>query len=250
MSPEWEIIEDLQQMAAYKDKITRIFLLNGDPFVLSADKLLRIAELIHDFLPKVDTITCYCSFADLRNKSFEDLVALRKAGYNQLYIGIETGYEPALKFINKGYTVDEAEFQLDRLQKAGMSYNALLMSGIAGKGNSKENVEATARLVNKFKPMIVGLLSTAVSPGTPLEEMRDRGEYVELTERELIDEEIMLLEALDMDDSCFFFGSHPFNLVPVSAPFSKKAEIIEALREGMKEYEEEFLDSVWQRGSI
>lgn len=42
----------------------------------------------------------------------------------------------------------------------------------------------------------------------------------------------------------------PLLQVTVSAPFSKKAEIVEALREGMKEYEEEFLDSVWQRGSI
>ena len=250
MSPEWEIIEDLQQMSAFKDKINRIYLLNGDPFVLSTDKLLRIAELIHEFLPKVETITCYCSFADLRNKSFEDLCALRKAGYNQMYIGIETAYEPALKMINKGYTVPEAEMQLERLEKAGMSYSALLMCGIAGKGKSKENVEATAKLVNRFKPMIVSLLCTAVCPGTPLEEMRDRGEFTELTEREQIEEEIMLLEALDMDDTCFFFGSHPYNTVPISGYFGKKNEIIAAIREGMKEYDDEFLDSVWYRGGI
>ena len=250
MSPEHEIIEDLQQMAAYKDKIDRIFLLNGDPFVLSTDKLLRIAELVHEFLPKVQTITCYCSFADLRNKSFEDLCALRKAGYNQMYIGIETAYEPALKFINKGYTVPEAEMLLERIEKAGMSYCALLMCGIAGRGKSKENVEATAKLVNRFKPMIISLLSTAVCPGTPLEEMRDRGEFVELTEREQIDEEITLLEALDVDGSCFFFGSHPYNLVPVSGYMSQRDEMIAALREGIKEYDDEFLDSVWFRGGI
>ena len=73
---------------------------------------------------------------------------------------------------------------------------------------------------------------------------------MELTEREQIDEEIMLLEALELDDSCFFFGSHPYNLVPVSGYMSQKAELIAAIREGMKEYEDEFLDSVWYRGGI
>ncbi|MBQ7895087.1 MAG: radical SAM protein, partial [Oscillospiraceae bacterium] len=109
MSPEEEIIEDLKELAAKNNKVNRIFLLNGDPFVLSADKLLHISALIHRYLPRMCTITCYCSFVDLRNKSLEDLVALRKAGYNDLYIGIETGYEPALKLINKGYTISEAE---------------------------------------------------------------------------------------------------------------------------------------------
>lgn len=250
ISPESEIIDDLLELSPHRDTIRRIFLLNGDPFVLSADKLLRIAALVHQYLPKVEALTCYCSIGDLRNKTFEDLVALRKAGYNQLYIGLETGYEPALKFITKGYTIPEAERILGDLLRAGFEYNALLMNGIAGKGSSEANVAATAKLLNAYKPKQVALLSTAVSDGTPLEELRDRGEYVELTEREQIEEEVMLLKALDMDDDCYFFGSHPFNLVAVSGYFSQKQELIDEIEREMMEYEPDFLDSVWKRGSI
>ncbi len=250
MSPEKEIVEDLKELAAKNDRVNRVFLLNGDPFVLSADKLLRISELIHKYLPNMCTITCYCSFVDLRNKSLEDLIALREAGYNDLYIGIETGYEPALKFISKGYTIPEAEETLARLERAGIRYNALLMGGIAGKGKSKENAEETAKLVNKFKPQIISWISTSVTEGTPLAEMRDRGEYVELTEREQIEEEILFLNALDMDDDCFFFGSHPMNLIPVSEYFFKKQEIIEYIKKEATEFDNEFLDSVWYRGAM
>lgn len=250
MSPESEIIEDLKEYYPYRDRINRLFLLNGDPFVLSAEKLLRVAELVHQYLPHVETMTCYCSIRDLRNKSFEDLVALRKAGYNQLYIGLETGYEPALKFITKGYTIPEAEHILREILDAGFDYHALLMNGIAGKGNTEASVEATARLLNKFKPKMVALLSTAVSPGTPLETMRDRGEYVELTEREHIEEEIMLLKALNMDDDCFFFASHVFDKIPVSEYFSKKELIIRHLETEMAKMPASELDSVWVRGSI
>lgn len=250
MSPESEIIEDLLELSPYRDGIRRIFLLNGDPFVLSAEKLLRISKLVHQYLPKVETLTCYCSIGDLRNKTFEELVMLRKAGYNQLYIGLETGYEPALKFITKGYTIAEAERILGDLLRAGFDYHALLMNGIAGRGNSEVSVAATAKLLNTYKPKMVALLSTAVSAGTPLEEMRDRGEYVELTEREQIQEELMLLRALDLEADCYFFGSHPFNLIPVNGYFSQKQELMDCIEEELMEYEPDFLDSVWQRGSI
>lgn len=250
MSPEEEIVADLQELAAKNDKIDRIFLLNGDPFALSAQKLLRIAELLHHYLPRMITITCYCSFVDLRGKSLEDLKALREAGYNDLYIGIESGYEPALQMIRKGYTIPEAEEMLARLAQAGIRYHALLMGGIAGKGKSRENAEASARLLNQYKPGIVSWISTSVTEGTLLAEMRDRGEYVELTEREQLEEEILFLRALDMEDDCFFFGSHPMNLIPISEYFSKKEEIIRYIETEAAEYEDEFLDSVWQRGAM
>ena len=53
-----------------------------------------------------------------------------------------------------------------------------------------------------------------------------------------------------MDDDCYFFGSHPFNLIPVSGYFSQKQELMDCIEDEMAEYEPEFLDAVWQRGSI
>lgn len=250
MSPESEIIEDLQELAALKHPIRRLFLLNGDPFVLSADKLLRIAELVHQYLPSVETMTCYCSVRDLKNKTLDELKALRKAGYNDLYIGLESGYAPAIELLQKGYTLPEAERILSDLVEAGFNYNALIMNGAAGKGNSEPSVAATAKLLNTYKPKIVSLLSTSVFPNTPLAELRDRGEYVELTERDQIQEELMLLNALNMEDTCYFFGSHPFNAIPYSNYFSEKQKIIEYIESELAEYDDDFLDSVWQRDSI
>ena len=250
MAPEEEIIEDLEEIARTKPDIARIFLLNGDPFVLSADKLLHIADLIHQYLPKVETMTCYCSIGDLKHKTHEELLELRKAGYNQLYIGLETGYEPAMKFITKGYSLADAEQNLDKILKAGFDYHALLMLGIAGKGNSKENAAATAKLLNTYRPKMVSVTSTSVSSGTKLEALRNSGEYVQPTEREMVEEELMLLRALEMDDDCFFHGSHPFNIVPVREYFVKKDDIILDIEMELMEYEPAFLDSIWDRGKI
>ena len=250
IAPNEQIIEDLEELAQCNPHCERVFILNGDPFVLPTEKLLHVARLIHSRLHDIKTITCYCSILDLKRKTQAELEELRAAGYNGLYIGLETGYDPALKQMNKGYTAQEEYEHLQRIVDAGFDYNALLMTGVAGKGNSEENVKATAALLNQIKPKIVAVLSTAVSPDSPLAAMRDAGEYIELTEREMAEEEIMLLEALEMDDDCFFFASHPFDLFPVSDYFAKKDQIIAYLREEMADTEPEFLDSVWQRGSI
>lgn len=48
-----------------------------------------------------------------------------------------------------------------------MDYNALLMLGVAGRNNYKENIDATISLLNTFKPKIVGPLTTSVQNPSP-----------------------------------------------------------------------------------
>lgn len=86
--------------------VRRIFLLNGDPFVLPAERLLKIAELVHRYFPAIETLTCYASINDMANKSDADLKALREAGYNDLYIGLQSGWGPAVARMRKGFTID------------------------------------------------------------------------------------------------------------------------------------------------
>ena len=50
--------------------VTRVFLENGDPFALSADRLEAIAVMIHEYLPKVETIAMYASIKNVIGNSF------------------------------------------------------------------------------------------------------------------------------------------------------------------------------------
>ena len=99
VSPLEDIESDLQEMLAeYGSDLKRIYLLNGDPFVLSTKKLLEISDLIHRYFPKMETMSCYSSINDVRNKSLDELKTLRQAGYDELYFGLETGYDPGALF--------------------------------------------------------------------------------------------------------------------------------------------------------
>ena len=108
ISPLSDIESDILEIKEnFSGNFDRIYLLNGDPFVLPTERLLEIADLIHKHLPNVKTITSYASFYNLKDKSVEDMIALRKAGYNELYFGVETGDPEVLDWINKGADLDD-----------------------------------------------------------------------------------------------------------------------------------------------
>ena len=225
ISPLEDIEADLEELRKTGDKIPRLFLTNGDPFVLSTEKLVEIAELIHKYLPEVEILTCYASIQNIKSKSQEELKLLKSHGYDELYVGLETAYAPAVEMIDKGFTVEEAYENIGKLIDAGMRYNALIMLGIGGKGKSEENVRETVKLLNTYQPYRISVLSTSVLKGSELADIRDQGEYTELTEREMVEEEKLLLRSLEVED-CIFAGSHPYNLIAVSGILPQDREAI------------------------
>ncbi len=243
------IEEDLQELKETYGAITRLYLVNADPFVLSTNKLVKIGELILKYFPMMETITCYTSIKNIKNKTVEDLKLLKSLKYNDLHIGLETGYDPALEIMNKGYTREEAIIELNKIKEAGMRWDALLMLGVAGKGNSQKNVEATASILNEFPPYMLSIMPTSVTPGSELEEICNKGEYIEQTELEMLEEEKMLINALEFDDA-FFFGSHYFNLVQVSGSLKDKKDLIASIDDEIAHLPQEVLSAVKPRGPI
>ncbi len=249
VSPLAHVEEDLQELKSIGRPITRIFLVNGEPFVLPTAKLIKIGELIHSYFPEIETITCYASIKGLKNKTVEDLKKLRALGFNELHVGLESGYDPALAQMNKGFTAKEAYENIGKLAEAGIDWDAIIMTGVAGKGKGKIHIEQTAKLLNTYPPYLLSLMTTSVSSGTPLEKMRDTGAFIECTEREKIEEEILLLESINFEDA-YFFGGHNYNLIPINGHLSQKKEIIKAMKNALSAIDDTILDSVQKRANI
>ena len=102
VEPLEQVEADLQEAREYVPNVTRVFLENGDPFVLSADRLEEIAVMVHAYLPKVETIAMYASIKNVIGKTDEELKRLRILGINELNIGVESGLDDALSYMNKG----------------------------------------------------------------------------------------------------------------------------------------------------
>lgn len=249
VSPTDHIEEDLQEMKRTYGKVDRIFLVNGEPFVLSTRRLASIAKKIIHVFPDIETITCYTSIQNIMSKSLEDLRLLKDLRFNELHIGLESAYDPALKMMNKGFTKKEAYESLDKLSQAGISWDALLMTGVAGEGKMAVNVEETAKLLNTYPPYMVSIMPLSVTKGSDLEVLKNSGEFVESTELENLQEQIRLIEALTFDDA-YLFASHNYSLIPVSGHLKRKKEIISYINQRIEEVDNKTLESVLPRAAI
>ena len=104
-----QIEADLREARGRRKRIKKVFLENGDPFVLSADKLKQIAEKIEEIIPEVENISMFATIKNIIDKTDDELKELRKLKINNLNVGIESGLEEAVEFMNKGYTVEVAK---------------------------------------------------------------------------------------------------------------------------------------------
>ena len=235
VEPLEQIEEDLAEARQYVPNVTRVFLENGDPFALSADRLEQIAVMIHAYLPRVETIAMYASIKNVIGKSDEELRRLRNLGINELNIGVESGLDEALTYMNKGYTSEQAKYELNRLKSAGIDYGANIILGCAGPERRHENAVATAALLNETKPYLIFTGTIHSDPGCPLYEDMQSGRFVESTFGEYLDEEEELLELLDLTD-CYLFGLHPSNIVTMHGNLPEdKAVMLDLIRKRREE---------------
>lgn len=224
------IAAQLAWAAARRPDTDRVFLENGDPFSLPAERLVEIADMVRSYLPKVETIAMYASVKNIKSKSDADLLRLRACGVNDLNIGVESGLDEALDKMNKGYTARDALRELERLGSAGISYGANIIFGCAGPDKRFENAEATAHLLNRTKPYLIFTGTIHADPGCPLYDDMQSGAFRESTFGEYLEEEEALLRALTLED-CLFFGLHPSNVVRMRGRLSRdKAELLAEVR--------------------
>ena len=139
MRPIEETIEDIAKQAQlYKGRtFTSCFLQDGDALVLKTDYLLRILDALNRYFPSLQYITTYARADSITRKTLPELHALRQAGLNHLYCGMETGSDQILKLINKGFQADTVVQSGCMAKEAGMILSEFILLGIGGRELSR-----------------------------------------------------------------------------------------------------------------
>ncbi|MCI9577571.1 MAG: radical SAM protein [Oscillibacter sp.] len=215
MSPLEEIEADLQEaqlwgtdpMARLSARLQglpgpqgprRVFLVGANPFVLQSRRLEEIAERIRRYLPSVETIGCFARVTDVGLKGGGELRRLRELGYDGLTLGVETGDEEALAFMNKGYRARDVVEQAGRLDEAGISYSFFYLAGISGAGRGAEGALRSAEVFNQARPRRVGASMLTIFPDSELYREIRAGRWREESELEKLGELKTLIENLEI----------------------------------------------------
>ena len=229
-----QIEDDLKEAKSIYGSIDRIFLVNGDASVLKADYLKAIALKIKKYFPECKTITMYASIQNIKAKTDEELKELRELGINDLYVGIESGVEGAKK-------------QLARLNKFNITHMALLMLGVAGKGNGERNAKQTAKFLNETKPGLIWVGTLGVFEGTKMHEEVKEGTFIEASEMENLMELKTLINDIKLENIPFYCV-HTTNVIPVLGMLHRdKEKMLEKINSGIKSLGEETLSKTFKR---
>ncbi|MCI8400122.1 MAG: radical SAM protein [Oscillibacter sp.] len=212
-------------------QVRRVFLTGANPFVLKAGRLLEIAGLIRRYLPSVETIGCFGRITDVGLKSGAELTALREAGFDGLTLGIETGDDAALAFMNKGYGAEDILRQCRRLDEAGIRYSFFYLAGISGAGKGTAGARATVELCNQLHPMRIGVNMLTVYPDSELYREIQRGNWQEAGELEKYREMRVLVDGLRIPVEFAALGAS--NAVPLWGKLPEERESLLGALDGI-----------------
>lgn len=174
-----------------------VFLQDANSLILETGELVEILEFLKRTFPSVERITSYARSSTLRRKSLEDLKALREAGLNRIHVGMESGYDPLLKFMQKGVTAQGHVEAGRKVVEAGISLSEYMLLGLGGKRWWKEHAIESARVLNQINPHFIRIRTLTVRPGMPLNEKILCGDFQLQSEEEIVREERLFIENLE-----------------------------------------------------
>lgn len=234
--PAEKIEEELKRVKDIGGSPTKIFLGDGNAFGLKTERLFWILERIQSYFPDCRTINMDATVTSILQKSEQELKRLAEYGVRHLYLGIESGLEDVLTFMKKDHTVSEAYEAIERLQAAGLIYDAHIMTGVAGRGRGRENADALAQFLNQTHPAHVVNFSMFIHQEVPLYREIENGNYVPADELESLREEKRLLEQLNIPVK--YEGFHDYLQIRVRGKLpSDQEKMVGKLETFIKKYE-------------
>ncbi len=162
-----------------------VFLQDANSVIMPADDLVSVLETLRAAFPRIDRVTSYARSHTLRLRSVEELGRLRAAGLDRIHVGLESGSDRVLALIDKGITAERHIEAGRRVKQAGMELSEYVMPGLGGRALSEEHAVESARVLREIDPHFIRLRSLAISSGTPLAALRDRGEFEQLDDVEV-----------------------------------------------------------------
>lgn len=235
----FNLMEAQRISGIYKKPIKRIFLMDGDVFSLSADKLESKIKDIKMYLPELEVISMYAAVRSVKSKTDEDLERLKSLGVNDLHIGYESGLDDVLSRMNKGTTLEDSVEQAERLNRIGIRHNGTLILGLAGKGRGEESGRAAAALINKIKPQSVRLMTLTIFPDTELAKDVEAGLFEEAGEKEILTEQKVVLENIQLPE-LHFWANHILNSTPVAGYVGQDREwMLKRIERSIEEVDDE-----------
>lgn len=229
-----EVFADIDRAAAEWPTAHRVFLADGDAYVLPTETLAAICDRLKERLPLLQRVSAYATPFNILKKSPDEIRLLREKRLNLVYLGIESGSDMLLGKIGKG-RAKQMEEALLRAAEGGLKVSATVITGLGGTSHWQEHMDATADLLNRAPVTYLSTLQLQLDPavapqfferwGPGFEWQDDHGVLLELQR---------LLQRLAPSQPVIFRSNHSSNALALAGTLPKdKARLLEQIEQAL-----------------
>lgn len=189
-----------------------VFLQDANNMVMKPEVLAEAVRYLRERLPEAKRLTTYARSSTCAQRSVEELTMIREAGLDRVHIGLETAYDPLLKFMKKGVTAEKQILGGRNVKAAGMELSEYVMPGLGGKKWWREHAIATAEALNQIDPDFIRLRTLRVPERVELYQDWQNGEFEKQSDDEVVEEIRLFVATLDGINS-YVASDHIMNLI-------------------------------------
>ena len=239
------VMRDIQSAAEYGFEC--VFLADGDALIMPPDRFVEILSALKEAGLGQERVSTYANVKSLKKRKTEDLERYLPLGLKRLYVGLESGSDEVLRFMNKGVTAEETRAHSLKAKRLGYEVSMTMPLGLGGRRWSKEHVEETTALLNEIQPHHVRLLTLMVVPGTELAEDVKTGSFTPIDPWESVEELRALVAGLAFPTK--LYANHISNYLPVKGRLPEDREaLLKQIDAALKSRESSVLRSDAFRG--
>ena len=189
-----------------------VFLQDANNLAHRTKNLVEILTYLKKTFPTIQRITTYSRARTIARKTLQELRDLHDAGLSRVHVGLESGYDPLLKLVQKGVTAKELIDAGQKVKQSGISLSEYIMPGLGGRAMWREHAVETARVLSQIDPDFIRVRTFKALEVMPVYRRIEAGELELMSDDEVVAEERLLIENLN-GITGYFASDHILNLL-------------------------------------
>ena len=188
-----------------------VFLQDANSLIMRTNELAEVIRFLRGTFPDIKRITSYARSKTAAKKKPDELTELGEAGLSRLHIGLESGYDPLLQYMDKGITAAEHIIGGRRVVESGISLSEYVILGLGGREMWREHAIQTAKVLNEIDPDFIRVRTLTINNRMPLCNEIENGNFIRATDEKILEEERLLIERLECHSN--YVSDHITNLL-------------------------------------
>lgn len=164
-----DVFEELKQHEGVVNNLTRIYIGSGNALALKPNNLAERVKYVADRFkdetsspPKrislqgrVSNVSSQASMSEIATAGTGRFSFDYTTGVNLIYLGLESGSDEVLDYVNKGHTREMVVKASEKMSIAGIDTSVMIMIGLGGKRLYEKHAAETSDMLNRIKPKFI-----------------------------------------------------------------------------------------------